>query len=269
MNKFDLEDFTRQGFVFAGGEGDGGDGGDGGTDGGNGGGDATGPFDSFENKDIAKWATDKGIKSSEAGLTSYKELESKMGSKIDPPSTDWGDDQWKGFGDKTRPASKDLYDVKIPENLTGRVNTDLIEATKEAAFKDGMPAQWFNKHINGFLESQSNELKTVEAKANDLIAADNKTLREDPAWVDKFDENTELSKRGWESIATEMKVDKDEFAKFAKDIGYDTHPIWKKIGLYIGKLHGDATPGGGPNASNTADPNAVMSPGFYDKPTDG
>ena len=256
--KIDINKYFRRGFLplYCEGEGDAGNaGGDAGNEGGGGGGDAggeAGPFDSFENKEVGDWAKGKGFKGIEEVTTSYKNLEAKIGTKIDPPSDDWGDEQWKGFGEKTRPKSKEAYLLTIPEGMEDKIDKELIESIKDNAFKMGVPAKFLIEPLNAFLQKQADNNKAVEAKANEFIEADNKQLKED--WGEKYDEKSEFSKRGWEAVGKNVGTEEKALQEFLKAIGYDTHPIMKKIGAYIGKLHADATPAGGGDPVVKGDP---------------
>ena len=211
-----------------------------------------GPFDSFENKEVGDWAKGRGFKGLEEVTTSYKNLEAKIGTKIDPPSDDWGDKEWEGFGEKTRPKSKEAYLLTIPEGMEDHVDKELIESIKDDAFKRGVPAKFLVEPLNAFLQKQADNLKAVEAKAKEFIEADNKQLRED--WKEDFDKNSEFSNRGWEAVGKKVGTEEKALAGFLKAIGYDTHPIMKKIGAYIGKLHADATPASGGDTVVEGDP---------------
>jgi len=255
---FDL--FRILPFLMA--EGDGGNG-DSGNDGD---GDDAPYYESFENEETRNWAKSKGYKSPEEQMAGHHELEKIMGTMIKPPTAESTDEDWAAIGKIIGPESVDAYKVEIPEGMEAYFNQPLINSIKEECFADGIPARYVNKIFERYIAGTKESIDALNAEAQKIIDADIAELKKD--WKADYEKNDEYQRRGWDKVAEKAGIKKEDFAQFAKETGWDTHPIMKKIGMVIGRLYADAFPSGGPDdneASDGLNEPLILGKDFYKK----
>lgn len=268
MLKFKIRNlFWTRLFHFAEGDGDGGDGGGSDTGGGGDGSDTsseTNYYDGVVNNETKTWVKEKGYKTVEDQISAHHELHRTIGAMVKPPTDESSDEDWAAFGKKVGAKDVSEYNVELPKGLEDYFNTKVIDAVKAKALEDGVPGRYVRRILANYFEAQVGEIKDLEIEAAKIAKEDKEALKKD--WGEKYNENNEFQKRGWEAVARAVKIKATDFTAFMKETGFDTHPIMKKIGLYVGRLHADAPAGGGSlSDDDKGSSTSVMPKGFYDK----
>lgn len=264
---FDVTKFARRGLLPSFMEGEPGGEGEGGA--GEGGGTAVAEHwcDDMGSQETRDWVKAKGYKNPGEALDGHRNLETMVGSKIDPPTDDWGDEQWGKFNEQMAGKSINDYHFPVPEGGEQAFPEARINQIKELCIAKGIHPHQANEVMKDIIAFDVQALANVEAEAAKIVAADHETLKED--WKEQYDANDVLQKRGWEQAAKSVGVESDVLQAFMKETGFDTHPIMKKIGLAVQNLFKDATVVGGDNAGSgdqgEGGPPSVLGKGFYDK----
>ena len=172
--------------------------------------------DSFS-EDEAKMVKDKGWKSPQDILKSYKELENLSSNKFSIPKADDAE-AWKKLDAKLGcPETIEGYDIQDIADI----DKPFIDAFKEAALEAGMRPSQFQKMYNCYKERQD---KLTEA-FNAQVEKDKEEVRTE--WGDDYSKNEELMKRGLKLFDlpeellsnVEMSIGTKEFMKLGKRIG--------------------------------------------------
>lgn len=172
--------------------------------------------DSFS-EDEAKMVKDKGWKSPQDILKSYKELENLSSNKFSIPKADDAE-AWKKLDAKLGcPETIEGYDIQDIADI----DKPFIDAFKEAALDAGMRPSQFQKMYDCYKDRQE---KLTEA-FNAQVEKDKDEVRAE--WGNDYSMNEEIMKRGLrlfelpEELLSniEMAISTKEFMKLGKRIG--------------------------------------------------
>lgn len=172
--------------------------------------------DSFS-EDEAKMVKDKGWKSPQDILKSYKELENLSSNKFSIPKADDAE-AWKKLDAKLGcPETIEGYDIQDIADI----DKPFIDAFKEAALDAGMRPSQFQKMYDCYKDRQE---KLTEA-FNAQVEKDKDDVRAE--WGNDYSMNEEIMKRGLrlfelpEELLSniEMAISTKEFMKLGKRIG--------------------------------------------------
>ena len=172
--------------------------------------------DSFS-EDEAKMVKDKGWKSPQDILKSYKELENLSSNKFSIPKADDAE-AWKKLDAKLGcPDTIEGYDIQDIADI----DKPFIDAFKEAALEAGMRPSQFQKMYDCYKDRQE---KLTEA-FNAQVEKDKDDVRAE--WGNDYSMNEEIMKRGLrlfelpEELLSniEMAISTKEFMKLGKRIG--------------------------------------------------
>lgn len=172
--------------------------------------------DSFS-EDEAKMVKDKGWKSPQDILKSYKELENLSSNKFSIPKADDAE-AWKKLDAKLGcPETIEGYDIQDIADI----DKPFIDAFKEAALEAGMRPSQFQKMYDCYKDRQE---KLTEA-FNAQVEKDKDDVRAE--WGNDYSMNEEIMKRGLrlfelpEELLSniEMAISTKEFMKLGKRIG--------------------------------------------------
>ena len=172
--------------------------------------------DSFS-EDESKIVKDKGWKSHQDILKSYKELENLSSNKFSIPKADDAE-AWKKLDAKLGcPETIEGYDIQDIADI----DKPFIDAFKEAALEAGMRPSQFQKMYDCYKDRQE---KLTEA-FNAQVEKDKDDVRAE--WGNDYSMNEEIMKRGLrlfelpEELLSniEMAISTKEFMKLGKRIG--------------------------------------------------
>ena len=168
-----------------------------------------------DDKDLQAYVDKKGLKDAASMTKVYRDMETKMGTMVGLPADDANDVAYEKFASKLRGRNVGEYGGVAPEGLPdGVFDEGLAGAMSQGAFDIGLPSKMYKQLESIFWKAQGAQIAELDAKAAEIKAADEKTMR--AAWPGgDYAANTALADRAMEKTGL-----KDLFTQ----LGIATHP---------------------------------------------
>lgn len=133
-------------------------------------------------------------------ITSYRELESRLGKAIVPPGDDAKPEDWSAFYAKMgRPEKAEAYEFKLPDGLPENFPYDAKAADKYRvwAHEAGLPPKQAQALHDQFVKDQAAQLESIQRQNTEAAKSAHETLTKewgDPS-SDTYKRNQELANR--------------------------------------------------------------------------
>lgn len=203
-------------------------------------------YGSVQNAELRGWAENKGFKTPEAALDSYRNLEKmfgadKAGRTVVLPGENAEPQEREDFFNKLgRPESPDKYEIATPDDA----DTEFVDWFKMTAHKHGLTASQakaFAEEYNGFVE---NRMTADTDRQSADITASMEAL--DKEWGQAKPAKLHAAK----SAAAEFGVTKEQIDAMESAMGYGSvMKLFAAIGERVGETPGLAN-GGDTNFSS-------------------
>ena len=217
---------------------------------------AAGWWDTFSNPDVKAWAANKKYESPEMLASSAYSMErmvgaDKAGRTVVLPKDDADAEGMKAFRAKMGvPETADGYKLPLPVGDDGKFAKTASTWFHEAGLAP-KAAEFIASKWNDFMGA---EVKAAEAA--EILASQQKVDALKVEWGPKFDERSEMARRGLRGIGTEAGFDDADLKRLEASIGADkmVKLFWRigevsKEGAFAGKDGNAATFGITPTAA--------------------